>query len=706
MKPINIYLIFLLIIIKISLAERIYIAYNNNDDETEYIESLIKRFNEISIKNNWDIHIVLSEYFNSDKLSNEEYHSRLSDLLNNETSNQLDLIIFENTYLTNYSDYLQNLKLFVPVESLNKYLTEIGKKISTYNNHPLYLNYGILYSNKEYLNKYGRAVPETWDELIETVQQITKSEKKKDEKSNITGYAGLMPMDDEDSICSLYEFLYSFRDDINDDIPNFRSQNAKASLEKIYEIKRKISTDEVFKLNSNELFNYMDQEKNNNNEKKILFIKNWYKKGYEDKYFISKLPGNKKGITASSIGGRSIGINKYLNNREIKNIAGKIIDFIISDENQMHSLLTHSKISGLDTIYYNKTFCSMEAVKDICGIYLNSQPVVRPYNISKSYKKYSSNIRNYLNEYIYNNKTTISAGRTLEKIDNILKVHYIEFKSLIGCFSFIASITTLTIILIFYILIFNYKWGKKFIFFSKTYWFIYLIGIGLIICYLIFNIGEMTLFKCHVKVLTLSIGLTLTSTLQCIKLISNAPSKSNLVLTFQKNFALILSSALWIDISLCSLLIFTQYENKIYYKNDDINFRRCEFPTIFSKLVLIILILYKILTILTQFIFIYMEWKDIFLKIDIKLLFCSNILSFIFGIIFIVICLIYNTDLNQYYLLKNIIVFNYCIVNLCFNFLSRFFVPLSYYEKNNINVKKYAKTFNEINDIDNDEIND
>jgi len=117
------------------LAERIYIAYNNNDDETEYIESLIKRFNEISIKNNWDIHIVLSEYFNSDKLSNEEYHSRLSDLLNNETSNQLDLIIFENTYLTNYSDYLQNLKLFVPVESLNKYLTEIGKKISTYNNH-------------------------------------------------------------------------------------------------------------------------------------------------------------------------------------------------------------------------------------------------------------------------------------------------------------------------------------------------------------------------------------------------------------------------------------------------------------------------------------------------------------------------------------------------------------------------------------------
>lgn len=117
------------------MAERIYIAYNNNDDETEYIESLIKRFNEISIKNNWDIHIVLSEYFNSDKLSNEEYHSRLSDLLNNETSNQLDLIIFENTYLTNYSDYLQNLKLFVPVESLNKYLTEIGKKISTYNNH-------------------------------------------------------------------------------------------------------------------------------------------------------------------------------------------------------------------------------------------------------------------------------------------------------------------------------------------------------------------------------------------------------------------------------------------------------------------------------------------------------------------------------------------------------------------------------------------
>jgi len=56
-------------------------------------------------------------------------------------------------------------------------------------------------------------------------------------------------VDDEDSICSLYEFLYSFRDDINDDIPNFRSQNAKASLEKIYEIKRKISTGNIILYN-------------------------------------------------------------------------------------------------------------------------------------------------------------------------------------------------------------------------------------------------------------------------------------------------------------------------------------------------------------------------------------------------------------------------------------------------------------------------
>eukprot|EP00833_Pecoramyces_ruminatium_P002678 jgi/Orpsp1_1/1176710/evm.model.c7180000058701.1 len=443
----------------------------------------------------------------------------------------------------------------------------------------------------------------------------------------------------------------------------------------------------------------MNQENDN-----ILFIKNWYKIGYEDNYYISKLPGKKDGISASTIGGYSIAMNKNIKDRNFKLMAGKAIDFFISEEVQMKFVESHSIISGLGIIYYNQTFCNMNGVNQICDIYLNSQPVIRPYNKTDDYDKYSTDIRSYINNYLYKDK--MDAKETLEKIDDITKVYYIDYNSPIGNFSMFAPIITLSITLILYTFIFNYKLGKKFILLSKTYWFVYIFGIGLMMCYLICNIGVITLFKCHIKILVLSVGFTLTSTLLCLKLISNIPSKSNFVLSFQKNFSLFVSLAIWIDILICSLFIFAHYENVVYYKVDDMNFQRCEFPTIFSKLTLILLGLYKLLIMLLQLTLVYIEWNDIFLKIDIRLLFYSQLSAMLAIILFITFSFINNDDLEPYYLTKNIIVFSYCIINLCFNFYSRFFIPSSFYERNNINVKKYACTLAEINDKNKSEIID
>jgi len=43
-------------------------------------------------------------------------------------------------------------------------------------------------------------------------------------------------------MCSLYQLIYSFRDTIDSEIPNFTSQNAKDALYKILEIRDKISS--------------------------------------------------------------------------------------------------------------------------------------------------------------------------------------------------------------------------------------------------------------------------------------------------------------------------------------------------------------------------------------------------------------------------------------------------------------------------------
>ncbi|ORX50293.1 hypothetical protein BCR36DRAFT_224354, partial [Piromyces finnis] len=206
---------------------------------------------------------------------------------------------------------------------------------------PLYINYSVLYSNKELLNKYNKKLPLTWEALINTAQDIIKNEK--DANDNIIGYAGLMPLNDESCLCSVYEFIYSYRNNINDTIPNYRSQDAIKAMDKIYYLKKNLSTDEIYKLNSRELFEYM-----NNNT--IIFSKNWYNKELEDKYYISILPGYNENISGSTLNGNNIGINKYIN-KENKLAAIKVIEYFTSKETQMDYIFSFGKISGMKTIY-------------------------------------------------------------------------------------------------------------------------------------------------------------------------------------------------------------------------------------------------------------------------------------------------------------------------------------------------------------------
>jgi len=50
----------------------------------------------------------------------------------------------------------------------------------------------VLFSNENFLKKYGKKSPITWDELIETSEYIMKEEKEK-YNNKILGYNGLFP---------------------------------------------------------------------------------------------------------------------------------------------------------------------------------------------------------------------------------------------------------------------------------------------------------------------------------------------------------------------------------------------------------------------------------------------------------------------------------------------------------------------------------
>jgi len=52
------------------------------------------------------------------------------------------------------------------------------------------LDYTYLYSNTNYLKKYNKTVPETWEELKDTASYILKEEEKLG-NTDLVGYNGL-----------------------------------------------------------------------------------------------------------------------------------------------------------------------------------------------------------------------------------------------------------------------------------------------------------------------------------------------------------------------------------------------------------------------------------------------------------------------------------------------------------------------------------
>ena len=55
---------------------------------------------------------------------------------------------------------------------------------------PLVLGYEALYSNKILLQKYGKEVPKTWEQLLDTAKYILEEERAKN-NTELIGYNGL-----------------------------------------------------------------------------------------------------------------------------------------------------------------------------------------------------------------------------------------------------------------------------------------------------------------------------------------------------------------------------------------------------------------------------------------------------------------------------------------------------------------------------------
>ncbi|KAL6597101.1 periplasmic binding protein-like II, partial [Neocallimastix sp. 'constans'] len=274
---------------------------------------------------------------------NSIYSPMVSDFNQYSKNNGYNITI-DLTYLSrlNSTATVKNLQDVLSKEHIDLYIPGITTQTGFHNDKlvgiPLTIDYSILISNSNFLNKYNRNIPKTWDELIDSGVYILNEEIKRNNTDFIV-YNGLFP-ESEMGFCSIYEFIYSYRNSVLSPFPSLLSSEALNALKKIKEIKEKLFLDDIYHLN----LDFVNKKIEDGN---FLFLKTWSTK---NNYATSILPGVKEGISGSILGGHNLGINKY-SKKEKRAETIKALEYLTSREMHIKYLIKNNKYSPIISLY-------------------------------------------------------------------------------------------------------------------------------------------------------------------------------------------------------------------------------------------------------------------------------------------------------------------------------------------------------------------
>jgi len=424
------------------------VAFGTGSATDQYIK-MVMDFNDYAKREglNTRINYVLHSMFNSTALVGD-YEAMLDSMFSKKTSKQ-DIVFYDTIYTKKFAPHLLDLRNVMPKETVDMYMEGVASQTCVVQDRivgfPVSIDYTVLYYNEQLLNQYGRTVPKTWDQLIETSEYI----RNQTNNSTIVYYNGLFDSA-ENGICSLYEFLYSYRDEVNSPFPKITSDEAIEALEKIKELKNRISSDDEFK--KEDMYTINALTSNN-----FLFLKYWYMPGNPVKSTL--MPGKKEGISGATIGGYNIGINIYAS-KEKKEKAIEAIKYIASKDIQRKYIAKENFFSPIPSLYDEDEICQIVN----CNYYKNIQLIGRPFNVMEDYDAYTNKVKEYTFEYLYgdNSKEAIDA---LKKIDDITRIYYLSLStenSPAGLIVFILITATIVIMLLSLSFIFMKKFKPYF----------------------------------------------------------------------------------------------------------------------------------------------------------------------------------------------------------------------------------------------------
>ncbi|ORX64397.1 periplasmic binding protein-like II [Anaeromyces robustus] len=234
--------------------------------DEEFFSVLENDFNKYSEENN----LENSTLFASDYSGTIQY-------LLNKKSTKYDVIFYDVMYSPRFASYFIDLKDYLPKDHIDIYSKGIAPNICTYNGKwvglPIRINFSVLYCNKILLEKYGKDIPKTCDEFIDTGKYILNKEK--EGNNTLIGYNALFP-DFEVSLISAMETIFSFRKSVNSPMPKYDSKEAIDALNKLKQMKDELESNEAFQSDYYELAtNLYNGKKNFNPFFKYLSVDFW-----------------------------------------------------------------------------------------------------------------------------------------------------------------------------------------------------------------------------------------------------------------------------------------------------------------------------------------------------------------------------------------------------------------------------------------------
>jgi len=658
---------FILIILTFSLAKAkisvnfVTDSYNVMDDA---FKALINEFNKYSDERNLDIELVMTYFTDSnDTIGYNDYSSTLS--LFTKKNNKYDVFAYDPLYLNIFSPYLLELDEYLPKELMDLYSSEVNKKLVYHDGHyrglPLMLMLSVLFSNNELLQRYDKPIPKTWDQLIEITQYILNKEKEKG-NTDISGYAPLFPNGDN-TLNAFYQLLHSFRDNKDDDIPKYTSQNARDAMEKLIEIRDKISSKELFKLPENQIVQQMFMGK--------FIFTHFFSSLQLPHLTMSVLPGKKEGINSSIIGGFNLGINKNIP-KDRMNASLEVIKVINSEEFQKEFIIKQlGYITSIEKLYNDPEVCKYIP----CGILEEVQYYYRP-QASKKYinlfnDKAVLNIQNFID-----GKLTVD--EVLTNIDDITRIYYLDIKSTTGTIILSILIGISCIVIITTLFIFVPRFKSHFTFLSTDLWIIYSLGSILILLSMFEYFNESTERKCLLRKQTIVNAYCLFLIPLVYRLIINFPL-TNKISTFSINNKYICIIGLYSIQLLLTILscCFAKYRNnEVNMSNTNKNFYMCANDNSIGKVLMVIQIGYDGILYIIVCALVFLEWNVVQTSFDIRQF---SVVIIINGITVILLLAMNYIEINNYLMYNLLFIFidlTSVIVSHIYIFVVRLFISL------------------------------